>query len=90
MTKNNKIYSTGTWSSFQACLECSHYLAGGELYYNDFICPYCGYEGVYTIENNKATTNTCHKTIIRRFIRTVPWFKFWGIRGYWEIKDDKK
>jgi len=69
----------GEWGYFYRCADCKKRLTSDEVYFNGGICPHCGIASEVRVDHEKIPT---------RFVRTVPWWKFWGKRGYWQTMED--
>lgn len=67
-------YDVGPWMAIYLCKEC-----GKELPYTTVaVCPHCA------ARSHSMMGDLYHTRGAKRFVRTVPWWKFWGERGFWE------
>ena len=66
------------------CVNCDKGLSLGQKLNSNGKCPLCKYKD----PSAAAVVATYSKTA--RWIKTAPWWKFWGEQGYWQYKAKKK
>lgn len=69
----------GEWKTAFFCVACCREMTQHQKMYSLGRCPFCGYKG----QNAGTIVDTTEKA--KRFVRTAPWWKFWGQVGHWEF-----
>lgn len=75
---------TSHWTVLDCCTSCKGVLTYNQVMYSRGCCPLCGHMGP------AACTIVATTSRAVRFIRTAPWWKFWGDVGYLEDIDSKR